>query len=324
MIIRNLNGVVITCPVCQAPDDTLPEDLILPEDFNGLLLFSDFSEKEIDNNFRNLIANAITFRRRTIAHLRFIADRLAWMELKCAGAKIGGSVTGIVSGILEVVGLGLSLSGFLAFVGVPLGITGAVVAGTGRLTAGITVIVENVLKRLNINKIEEDLQGDNFRGAQIRVFMGRAAEDDDFTRTWRINPPDAVAFIALVWGAVGVGFVGAGLRAAAAVGAGVARTAATTGLHIAGLVFATALIPIDLAQMIVSSIQIHRRQLSEIVEDMWTIADTLENRLGVFLIREHYFQLIHCRDEDNNSRWAYLAIFPAMTSKWGTNSVTKI
>ena len=79
------------------------------------------------------------------------------------------------------------------------------------------------------------------------------------------------------------------MRVATAISRGVARAVETAGLHIAGLAVAASLIPLDLYQMIVSSIKIHHKKLSEIVQGIFTTADDLETELKLFLITEHYF-----------------------------------
>ena len=307
MVLRGFGEEEITCPACRKPDSILPEDLPLSQNFIGRRpIYPDFHDEEIGNEFTALLSRQLTVRRRTIDHLRFVADELSSMELKCAGAKIGGSATGIVGGILAVVGFGMSFSGVLAPAGVPIGIAGAAVAGTGGLTTGITLIVENVLKKIGIDKVETDLKEDYFRAIQISVLMKRAVQDHRFARRWKINYQDAVSFVSIVPRTLKVG-----LLTAVAVGRGVARAAATTGMHIAGIVFASLIIPVDIAQVIVSSIQIRHKKPSEIVQTMRSTAEKLENKLRVFLIRENYFQLIHLRDEDGNSRWAYVVTFPS-------------
>ena len=309
-VLRNLNGTTIHCPLDRLTDDTEPELLPLPENFNGRVFIPSFDE-HCSNDFVDLLCEQLATRKRTIEHLRFIATALSSMELKCAGAKIGGSATGIVGGVMAVIGLGLSLTGVGAIVGAPLGISGAVIAGTGGLATGITIIIENVLKKNGIDEIERHLQEDNFRSEQIKVLLGRAAQDSNFAKAWKINHQDAASFVALIPRALKVGLAtAAGVRAAIAMSAGVARAAGTTGLHVAGLVFAAALIPIDLAQMIVSSIKIHHNRPSEIVQTIFNAADNLDVELKLFLVAGHYFQPIDCVDEDNNRRWVFLVISP--------------
>ena len=49
------------------------------------------------------------------------------------------------------------------------------------------------------------------------------------------------------------------------IAAGVVRATGTVGLHIAGIVISALLIPVDLIQLIVSSVKLHRRSKSEVV-----------------------------------------------------------
>ena len=159
-----------------------------------------------------------------------------------------------------------------------------------------------MLKKIGINKVERDLQEDYFRAIQISVLMELAVQDHRLARRWKINHQDAVSFVSLVPRALKVCLLtAAGVQTAVAVGRGLARAAATTGMHIAGIVFASLIILVDIAQVIVSSIQIYHKKPSEIVQTMRSTAEKLQNKLRVFLMRENYFQLIHLRDEDGNS-----------------------
>ena len=135
MVLRGFGKEEITCPACRKIDSTLPEDLPSSQNFIGRRpIYPEFHHEEIGNEFTALLSRQLTVRRRTIDHLRFVADELSSMELKCSGAKIGGSAAAIVSGISAAVGFGMSFSGVLAPIGVPIRITGAAAAGTGGLT----------------------------------------------------------------------------------------------------------------------------------------------------------------------------------------------
>ena len=308
--LRDQNNGTIPCPLDWFLDDTAPELLPFPENFNGRVFIPSFDE-ESSNEFVELLCQQLATRKQTIEHLRFVATTLLSIEHISDGTKVFGSATGIFGGVLAVIGLSLSLSGVGAAVGAPLGISGAAIAGAGGLFAGVAVIVENVLKKIRIDEIESHLQQDKFRSEQIKVLLGRSAQDFDFAAKRKIKHQDAASFVAMFPKFVKVGLATtAGVRVATAISRGVARAVGTAGLHIAGLVFAASLIPVDLYQMIVSSIKIHHKHLSEIVQAIFTTADDLETELKLFLITGHYFQPIHCTDKDNNKHWVFLVISP--------------
>ena len=308
--LRDQNEGIIPCPFDRSPDDTEPKRLPSPEKLIGRVFIPSFGEHN-SNDFVELLCQQLATRRRTIEHLRLVATTLSTMEHKCDSTKVGGSAIGVVGGVIAVVGLSLSASGVGAAVGAPLGISGAAIAGAGGLFAGFTVVVENVLKKIRIDEIERHLQEDNFRSEQIKVLLGRAAQDLSFAEKRNIKHHDAASFVAMIPRAVKVGLATtAGVRVAAAISRGVARAAGTAGLRIAGLVIAASLIPVDLYQMIVSWIKIHHNRLSEIVQAIFTTGNHLEMELKLFLIAGHYLQPIHCIDKDNNRRWVYLVISP--------------
>ena len=307
-VLRELHGTTIYCPLDRCADETELENLPLPENFKGKLLMPTFSEND-SNDFENLLGQLIKTRGRTIEHLRSVATALSSMELQCEGAKIGGSVAGIIGGGMAMAGIGLSLSGIGVIFGAPLAVSGAVIGGAGGLTTGITVVVENILRKNGIDEIEHHLEEDYFQSEQMKVLLSRASQDIDFARKWSINPQDAIGFVALIPRALKVGLAtAAGARAAIALSTGAARAAASSGLHVGGLLFSAALIPIDFAQMIVSSIKIHHKQPSEIVQTIFTRADNLDIELQLFLMTGNYPRLFHCSDKDGNRRWVYVII----------------
>ena len=210
---------------------------------------------------------------------------------------------------MAIVGLGLSLSGVGAVVGIPLAITGASVGAAGGATTGLTAVVEAVLQRNGISDVQEVLNKDRFKAQQIYILLQRAADNPDIGEAWNIDP--TLLFNA---GRVlpGLAKVGVTTAAGARVAMGFGRAAATTGLHVAGLVLAAAVIPLDLAQMVISSIKIHKKKPSQVVKELKDMADKLEHELKKYLIGEGYFQLIYTID----GRWAYIVIHVQLKLKF--------
>lgn len=203
---------------------------------------------------------------------------------------------------MAIAGLSLSLTGVGAVVGVPLALTGTGIGIAGGATTGITIGVEAISKKFGLEKVNEVLATDYFKAEQIKVLLCRAADDNDISRKWKIDPVDIASVQSLLPKMAEVGLAtSVGVRVALSVG----RTAATTGLHVAGLVFAALVIPVDIAQMVASSIQIHKNEASQVIKDINQCADFLEKELKIFLIEGKYFQLIHTID----GYWAYIVIF---------------
>ena len=203
--------------------------------------------------------------------------------------------------MLTIVGLALSLSGVGAAVGVPLAITGAAIGAAGGATTGISATVEGVLKRNNIKAVQENLNIDRFKAVQIRTLLGRAAQCTELAKAWHIDS-------ALLFGAgrvlPGLAKFGVTTAAGADMAFGISRAAATAGLHVAGLVLAGAVIPLDLTQMIISSIRIHKKDPSKAIKDLKDIANRLEHKLRKYLIEQEYFHQVYTID----GHWAYIVI----------------
>ena len=313
--LRDLNETPesINCPLDGSVDETEPGRLPRPEEFSGKVHFLQFDEHcgidFVEIQYLYLIA-----RKRTIYRLRSIAKALHQLEMNSAGKKIAGSVCGTIGSTMVVTGSALSFSVVLAPVGVPLAIAGAVLGAVGGTGTGLIVALEAWKKKNGIDKVNTDLQVDNFRTAQIKVLLDRAAHDIDFATKWNIDHNDAMSFLAFIPRAVKLGLTiaAAGARTtAAAVGAGVARAAANTGIHIAGLIFSAFLIPVDLYQMFKSSIKIHKKKASEILNKMNDTADQLDKHLKFILIEGGYFRRFHCKDENDRIHWIYLIISPS-------------
>ena len=203
--------------------------------------------------------------------------------------------------MLTIVGLALSLSGVGAAVGIPLAITGAAIGAAGGATTGISAAVEGVLKRNNIKAVQESLNIDNFKAVQIRTLLQRAAQSTELAKVWQIDS-------ALLLGAArvlpGLAKFGVTTAAGADIAFGISRAAATAGLHVAGLVLAAAVIPLDLTQMIISSIRIHKKDPSKVIKDLKDIANRLEHKLRKYLIEQQCFECIYTVD----GHWAYIVI----------------
>ena len=203
--------------------------------------------------------------------------------------------------MLAIVGLALSLSGVGAVAGVPLAISGASIGIAGGATTGITSVVEGVLKRNGIKEVSSELRLDRVKAIRLKVLCLRAAKDRALAERWNITSSQAFSVVRALPGAVKFGVTtAAGVKLAIAAG----QAAARASLHITGIVFAAALIPIDLGQMIISSIRVHKKKPSDVINEIASMADDLEKQLRIYLIEEGYFNQIFT----NDGHWAYIVI----------------
>ena len=302
------NHNTIKCPMDRREDSTPVRSLPTPDNFEGKLIPLTISNKEANNgkhNMNDLIDDNVRLRKRTISHLRNVAKELEKHELKCASAKIGGSAAGVIGSIMCIVGISLSLTLVGLPVALPLEIAGAAIATVGGVTSIGAIVTESVMKKLGIKSIEEDLQMDHFRSQQINVLLCRASKDASLANKWRshdvVNLGGFVAKLAKVGVTVGGSALTIGTRTVSrTVALGTSRsvtvpsaatvctsTAASFGLHIAGLTFAAVIIPLDLWIMIRSSIKVHKKKPSAVIRDMRSISNTLEEELNQYLINKN-------------------------------------
>ena len=193
------------------------------------------------------------------------------------------------------------MTGFLAFVGIPMAITGASVGTAGGLTTAGSAMAEGALQKKSVEKVQEDLKMDWFRAEQISILLHRSAGDPSLAKVWKIDF-EMVSNVGRVLPSLAkFGFTTA---AGARLAYGIGRASVTTGLHITGLVLAAVVIPIDLAQMIYSSLKIHRNKRSSVVKKLIDASDDLEHSLKKYLLKEEYFRIVYTLD----GHWAYMEI----------------
>ena len=286
---------------------TQPNNLPTPQEFRGKLFAQTITEDQDMGDINHLLDDMVRRRRKTIAQLREVAKELESHEFNCASAKVGGSVAGVLGCTMGLAGLGLSSTGIGSVVGVPLSLAGMGLATAGGITSGGAIVVESLLKKQGIENVQDDLNKDYFRAQQIKILLSRAAVDTKLAQKWKFRGFDIVHLGGLIARTAKLGLTAtAGIRAfAQATAMGIGRATTTTGLHVAGLVFAAALIPLDIMQLIVSSIRLHRNKPSKVIQDVIDISDRLEKEMKIFLIDGNYLHLVHTAD----SKWCYIAIY---------------
>jgi len=299
--LHEIHGGRILCPMDRREDAREPRTLPTPHQFQGRVFIPAVDDDERHMDFNYLLDAKIEHGLQTIAKLITLVSRLECHEFNCAIAKVTGSVVGVVGSVLAIVGISLSFTGVGAFVGVPLAITGAGVGAAGGATTGISAVVGAVLQKNGVQEVQEDLQLYYFKSEQIKVILVRAAKNPNFAKKWNIHASHLIDVGKVIPRLVKLGVTtAAGVR----VSLGIGRATTTTGLHVAGFVLAASVIPLDLAQMIISSIRIHKKEPSNVVKDILDLADSLEKQLRLFLIEGGYFQFINT----NDGQWAYIRV----------------
>ena len=193
----------------------------------------------------------------------------------------------------------MSLTGIGTVAGVPLALAGAAVGGVGGLTVGGGIIGETISKNKQLKDASKHLQADYFHSMQLRILIGRAANSEDFAKKLNCQVHDAASMLFLLGRFAK--FATTSTALAKAIAAGVARGTATAGLHIAGMVLSAVLIPVDLYQLIVNSIKIHRKSKSEVVKNTEKLADDLECELW-FLLKDKGYTLVELERLDNEEQ----------------------
>ena len=306
----------IQCPMDRKEDKTLPANLPSPQEFRGKLFIQTITDEQDINDINDLLDDMVRRRKITISQLRAVANELASKEFNCASVKIGGSAAGVIGAIIGVVGLSLSSTGVGVAAGVPLSLAGMSLATAGGFTSGGAIIVETFLKKRGLEGIQEDLNKDYFRAQQIKILLSRAAVDATLANKWKSSGFDFVHLGGLVARTAKLGLTAtAGVRTLAeATAIGIGRATTTTGLRITGLIFTAALIPLDIVQMIISSIRVHKNKPSKVIQDVIDVSNTLEKEMKIFLIDGGYLHLVHTRD----NKWCYIAVYASKMKEFET------
>jgi len=176
---------------------------------------------------------------------------------------------------------------------------GAAVGGVGGLVVGGGVIGEMIAKNNELKGANEHFRQDYFHSMQLRILLGRAAQNPNFAERFNIKLEDAAGFASFIGRAAKVGVATGNLVKSISIG--VARGVGTVGLHVAGIVISVALVPIDLFQMIQSALRIHSKEKAEIAVDLENIAADLETEL-IPILKEREYELVKMERFDNEKK----------------------
>ena len=193
----------------------------------------------------------------------------------------------------------MSLTDIGATAGVPLAVAGAVVGSIGGLTVSGGIVRETLVKNKQLQSASKHFQADYFHSMQLRILIGRAANNQDFAKKLNFQFTNSASTLNVISRFAKLGTTSAAL--AKAVAAGVARAAGTVGLHIAGIVISGLLIPVDFFQLIINLVKLHRRIKSEVLINTEKIADDLENELW-FLLKDKSYTLAKLERYDDEKQ----------------------
>jgi len=294
--IYETNKRKIICPFDRIKDLREPSAVPKPRHFYGEIIYHISDDP---HDFNVLIDKLIQQRKITVLHLRGVASNLSKKEVKLAISKVTGSATGIAGSVLTIIGIILTSTVVGAAVGVPLAIAGASIGVAGGATTGMSTVMEVKSKRKGLQEIQEDLDLDRSLAEQVGTVLQRASENPELATAWKSDPALVVNVSRTL-----PAFAKVGVTSAAGVelGAGAIRATLGASLHIAGIALAAGLIPLDLAQLVVSSRKLHKKKQSDTVKQLYSIADRLENVLRGYLVKEQYFQEV----TTNDFYWAYI------------------
>ena len=191
----------------------------------------------------------------------------------------------------------MSLTGVGAIAGVPLALAGAGVGASGGIIVGGGIIGETIAKNKQLEDATKHLQEDYFHSMKLRILIGRAAKSKQFANEVNLPVQDAASMLTVLGRLAKAATTSVAL--AKAITAGAARGIATAGLHVAGITISAVLIPVDLIQLISSSVKIHCKSKSQVVEETEKLADLLEDEL-LNLLKAKNYKLVEVKKQGHS------------------------
>lgn len=193
-------------------------------------------------------------------------------------------------------GTAISLTGVGAIVGVSLLAAGSSLAGAGEITLGGGKTHEIAAKKKQLEGPSKHLQADYFNFMQLKILVGRATNDENFANKCNIPIHDAESALGVLGEIVNIAD-----NIITIASSNISGGDTSTGLNIAGIVTSAVSIPIDLIQLIESSIKLHRKDKSAVVKYMEKLADDLENELWL-LLKDKGYTLVEIEQYDKENR----------------------
>ena len=248
----------------------------------------------------------IPIRMHTKKQLEELATKLHKHHRNVNISTISGASMGTIGGILSVAGL--IAAPFTFGAGIIVSLVGAGIGGTGGLVMSGFKVVEIILEKSGLNKVQAAIEDDRETCSELQKQLD-SLENFISSLTEFLKPVHDDAVLLRVLEESGFEFlsqrisyeeIGASTKervefgarffraatsaatisaSAAATAGAVARSAAIAGTraaHVAGSVISAALLPLDITLLVKSSLELHRGSTSAAVQDIRRILDELE------------------------------------------------
>lgn len=246
--------------------------------------------QELTRRYRKAVELWIPVRKMTIIvfiHVRNIAEKLREYHKKVNITRIAGSSASIGGAILAIIGFGIAPVTFGASLG--LSIAGIGVAVAGGATAAGASIVDTVTQKANVKEAQEIVRRDYDQLEAIRKIADQIEKTIDEMRKKCPNISHS-QFAGMISAVVSHTFIRGsnlvirltelGLYTGLEVGAAVLRVggAAAKSVAAVGIAFNIILIPLDLFEIVRSSINLAKNSETDAVRKLNKIADDLEKQ----------------------------------------------
>lgn len=265
-----------TCPLCK-------DVFHLPQDDINLVLSVPNTEEEIEvlvqqrRQLRRHIQHEAKELRKlgqaVVQSLEEFMQQLNQHHFNCNVARVSGSAPAVVGGVMFITGAALAFVTFGASAG--LMAVGGVMAGAGGLTAGGASVVELIIDTQAKKKIDLLINECQQKYKQVTDLLQRLVIEDsiiDVGLSFWMHSSVAVGHlgrgVGSVMGVVRLCVAAADVAGDAAGSAVRLMTAAGRVLHVVGTVAAVIMLPIDVINMVWSSVEIHRRTPSRLSEKL--------------------------------------------------------
>ena len=154
---------------------------------------------------------------------------------------------------------------------------------------------------MKLKEITNILNNDRFQCIRIAILITRARREDEIARNIGVSQEDAAKIFSVL--PRGIAHIVPAVASGRGLAYGVVR-AASPALNIAGAVVSGIMIPIDLAQFIISALNIYKRDKYGVVDEVDRLAEGLEIALWptlqflgfhiVFLEKYTGFKTVEC------------------------------
>ncbi|XP_032837184.1 apolipoprotein L3-like [Petromyzon marinus] len=222
-------------------------------------------------------------REETIQNLQGMVQAIRERQKNVNIAKVTGSATGIVGGIMSIVGLALIPVTFGASLGLIIG--GAAIGVAGGITGAGASIALTVLNRMDSTEAQELLTQDTELSVRLHEAMVRlnraAAGSGESMSPGSLNLPQVAKNITQI------SIAAATVVEDVAVGA--LRGTAGAALRVTGFVLSSVFLVVDLASVVHSSLHLSNGSPSEVADQLQEVVDSLQGQLDQ--MHKLYYQL---------------------------------